>query len=65
MKSQTNKKPSWYQLFQKPVLFIGVLLLLLGIYSYLNTTKGLFPEVEVPLSSSSPMHNGSSSMASA
>lgn len=48
MKSQTNKKPSWYQLFQKPVLFIGVLLLLLGIYSYLNTTKGLFPEVEFP-----------------
>lgn len=48
MEPQINKKPSWYQLFQKPVLFIGVLLLLLGIYSYLNTTKGLFPEVEFP-----------------
>ncbi|MBM6993189.1 MAG: efflux RND transporter permease subunit [Prevotella sp.] len=44
----TNQKQSMYQLYMKPIIFIGVLLLLAGIYSYTNMSKGLFPEVQFP-----------------
>lgn len=43
-----DSKSSMYQLYMKPMIFIGVLLLLAGIYSYSNMSKGLFPEVQFP-----------------
>lgn len=39
---------SMYRLYMKPIVFVGVLLLLAGIYSYTHMTKGLFPEVQFP-----------------
>lgn len=45
--NQSNR-PSMYIQYMKPILFVGVLLLLAGIYSYVEMTKGLFPEVEFP-----------------
>lgn len=42
------QKQSIYQLYMKPIIFVGILLLLAGVYSYKNMSKGLFPEVEFP-----------------
>ncbi|MCH4183539.1 MAG: efflux RND transporter permease subunit [Prevotella sp.] len=42
------QKKSMYQLFKKPIIFVGALILLAGIYSYLNMRKSLFPEVQFP-----------------
>nr|WP_245602020.1 efflux RND transporter permease subunit [Xylanibacter oryzae] len=42
------QKQSMYQLYMKPIIFVGILLLLAGVYSYINMSKGLFPEVEFP-----------------
>lgn len=42
------QKQSMYQLYMKPIIFVGILLLLAGVYSYTNMSKGLFPEVEFP-----------------
>jgi multidrug efflux pump subunit AcrB len=42
------QKKSMYQLFEKPIIFVGALILLAGIYSYLNMRKSLFPEVQFP-----------------
>lgn len=39
---------NYLQTFSKPILFIGLLLLLAGIYAYTNMQKALFPEVIFP-----------------
>ncbi|MGI8583253.1 MAG: efflux RND transporter permease subunit [Chitinophagaceae bacterium] len=39
---------SYFRIFSKPVLFIGSLLLLAGIYSYTRMQTNLFPEVLFP-----------------
>lgn len=44
MKSQTN----YFQIFQKPILFIGLLLLIAGVFSYTQMQTNLFPEVLFP-----------------
>lgn len=41
-------KPSKHQLYMKPIILTGILLIVAGIYSYLTTSKALFPEVEFP-----------------
>ncbi len=42
------RKSNTYQLFSKPILFIGLLLLMAGIYSYARMQTNLFPEVLFP-----------------
>lgn len=39
---------SYFNIFKKPILFIGLLLLLAGIYSYSRMQTNLFPEVLFP-----------------
>ncbi len=39
---------SYFRIFSKPVLFIGSLLLLAGIFSYIQMQTNLFPEVLFP-----------------
>ncbi len=39
---------SYHQLFTKPILFIGLLLLLAGVFSYTRMQTNLFPEVLFP-----------------
>ncbi len=39
---------NYFKIFSKPVLFVGVLLLLAGIYSYTKMQTNLFPEVLFP-----------------
>lgn len=41
-------KKSFYQLYSKPVLFIGLLLLLAGIFCFMQIQTNLFPEVLFP-----------------
>ena len=42
-----NQK-SYHQLFTKPILFVGLLLLLAGVFSYTHMQTNLFPEVLFP-----------------
>jgi len=42
------EQKNYYQLFTKPILFVGVLLLVAGIYSYTRMQTNLFPEVLFP-----------------
>ncbi|MCW2118257.1 efflux RND transporter permease subunit [Flavobacterium sp. 7A] len=42
------KKQNIFQIFKKPILFVGLLLLLAGIYSYSKMQTNLFPEVLFP-----------------
>lgn len=42
------QKKSMHQLYAKPILFISLLLLLAGVYSYTQMHKNLFPEVQFP-----------------
>lgn len=42
-----NKK-GLHQLYAKPILFVGLLLLLAGVYSYMQMQTSLFPEVLFP-----------------
>jgi cobalt-zinc-cadmium resistance protein CzcA len=42
-----NQK-SYHQLFTKPILFVGLLLLLAGVFSYTQMQTNLFPEVLFP-----------------
>lgn len=42
------QKKSFHQLYSKPILFTGLLLLLAGIYSYTRMQTNLFPEVLFP-----------------
>lgn len=42
-----NQK-SYHQLFTKPILFVGLLLLLAGVFSYTRMQTNLFPEVLFP-----------------
>ena len=39
---------SIHQLYAKPILFVGLLLLLAGIYGYTRMQTNLFPEVLFP-----------------
>lgn len=39
---------NYFQVFSKPILFIGLLLLMAGIYSYTRMQTNLFPEVLFP-----------------
>lgn len=39
---------NYFQIFQKPIVFIGLLLLLAGIFSYTRMETNLFPEVLFP-----------------
>lgn len=39
---------NYYQIFTKPILFVGILLLLAGVYSYTRMPTNLFPEVLFP-----------------
>lgn len=41
-------KKNIYQVFRKPILFIGLLLLMAGIFSYTRMQTNLFPEVLFP-----------------
>jgi cobalt-zinc-cadmium resistance protein CzcA len=41
-------KKNYFQLFTKPILFIGLLLLMAGIFSYTGMQTNLFPEVLFP-----------------
>lgn len=41
-------KKNFYQVFTKPILFIGLLLLVAGIFSYTRMQTNLFPEVLFP-----------------
>lgn len=41
-------KNNYFQIFSKPILFIGLLLVMAGIYSYTNMQTNLFPEVLFP-----------------
>lgn len=43
-----NKK-GFHQLYAKPILFVGLLLLLAGIYSYTRVQTNLFPHVSPSL----------------
>lgn len=45
---ETATKRSFHQLYAKPILFMGLLLLLAGIYSYTRMQSNLFPEVLFP-----------------
>ncbi len=42
------QKQSFHQLYAKPILFVGVLLLLAGFYAYTRMQTNLFPEVLFP-----------------
>lgn len=42
------QKKNLYQLYTKPILFVSVLLLMGGIFSYTHMQKNLFPEVQFP-----------------
>src|SRR5574344_2961314 len=42
------QKKCMHQLYAKPILFVSILLLLGGIFSYTHMQKNLFPEVEFP-----------------
>ena len=44
MGSQNN----YFKIFSKPILFIGLLLLMAGIFSYTRMQTNLFPEVLFP-----------------
>jgi len=44
MKNQSNI----FQIFKKPILFVGILLLVAGIFSYTQMQTNLFPEVLFP-----------------
>ena len=39
---------NYFQLFTKPILFVGALLLMAGIFSYTRMQTNLFPEVLFP-----------------
>jgi heavy metal efflux system protein len=39
---------SYYQVFAKPILFIGILILVAGVFSYTRMQTNLFPEVLFP-----------------
>lgn len=41
-------KQNFFQIFKKPILFIGLLLLVAGIFSYTKMQTNLFPEVLFP-----------------
>ncbi|MFZ6023853.1 MAG: efflux RND transporter permease subunit [Bacteroidota bacterium] len=43
-----NDKSSYYKIFSKPILFVGSLLLMAGIFSYTRMQTNLFPEVLFP-----------------
>lgn len=43
-----NDKTNIFQVFKKPILFVGLLLLMAGIYSYTQMQTNLFPEVIFP-----------------
>lgn len=43
-----NNNRNYYQIFTKPILFIGLLLLMAGIFSYTRMQTNLFPEVLFP-----------------
>ncbi|MBI1223212.1 MAG: MMPL family transporter [Bacteroidetes bacterium] len=43
-----SRAKNYFQVFTKPILFIGILLLLSGIYSYTRMPTNLFPEVLFP-----------------
>lgn len=42
------QKRNLYQLYSRPILFVGLLLLLAGIWSYIQMQTNLFPEVLFP-----------------
>lgn len=42
------QQKSYHQLFTKPILFIGLLLLMAGVFSYTQMQTNLFPEVLFP-----------------
>jgi len=39
---------SYFEIFKKPILFVGILLLMAGIFSYTHMPTNLFPEVLFP-----------------
>src|SRR5882762_7049514 len=39
---------NYFQVFSRPILFVGLLLLVAGIYSYTRMQTNLFPEVLFP-----------------
>lgn len=41
-------KQNWYKVFTRPIVFVGVALLLAGVYSYTRMQTSLFPEVPFP-----------------
>jgi heavy metal efflux system protein len=43
-----NDKPSYFQVFTKPILFVGVGLLVAGLFAYTRMQTNLFPEVLFP-----------------
>lgn len=43
-----NRKKGLHEIYKKPILFIGVLLLLAGAWSYTQMQTNLFPEVLFP-----------------
>jgi multidrug efflux pump subunit AcrB len=43
-----NLKDNMYGVFKKPIIFIGILLLIAGIFSYTRMQSNLFPEVLFP-----------------
>lgn len=42
------RKRGWHQLYAKPIMFVGLMLLLAGFYSYTRMQTNLFPEVLFP-----------------
>src|SRR6267154_2760026 len=43
-----DTKSNYFKIFSKPILFIGLLLLMAGIFSYTRMQTNLFPEVLFP-----------------
>jgi cobalt-zinc-cadmium resistance protein CzcA len=43
-----KKYNNYFQVFKKPILFVGILLLMAGIFSYTQMQTNLFPEVVFP-----------------
>ncbi len=43
-----NRENNYFKIFSKPILFIGLLLLMAGIFSYTRMQTNLFPEVLFP-----------------
>ncbi len=43
-----NQENNYFKIFSKPILFIGLLLLMAGIFSYTRMQTNLFPEVLFP-----------------